>query len=183
MNLVDSLVYQYRRLRYRSKPAPKIRVYARRSVPAWVVRVLAAAATASCVVLAGSRSPMPTGLVIALAAGMVLWMLARPGYEVAVTSVLMAGLLLFSSVSFNPLIGWILVAAYFCVRLSMVSCLVKWTSIVELRAILTWRDAVVAALTALIGCASVLPGVGVWAVVLGAAGLLGVAMMIYTRTG
>ena len=178
MRFVDSVVYQYRRWRYRPKPVPRIRVTTRRSIPAWAVRILAAVSAFLCVALPGIGSPVPTELVIALGSGLATWMLARPGYEVALTSILMAGLLLFSSSAFHPLTWWILAAAYFSLRGSMVSYLVNWTSKVELRVILTWRDAVIAGVTALIGCAGFLPGSGWWTVLLGAFGLLIVAVFL-----
>lgn len=177
MRFIDGLVYQYRRLRYHGKPTPKIRVYARPSVPAWVVRILAGVAASLCVGLPGSGSPVPYVLVTILAAGMGTWMLIRPGYEVSITSILLAALLLFSSSHpvFDPLTWWILLVAYLSLRLAMVSCLLTWTSRVEFRAILTWRDAVLAALSVLIGCAALIPGMNWWAVALGIVGLVGVA--------
>jgi len=183
MRFADTIVYQYRRWRYRSKPTPKIQVFARRSIPAWAVRVLAGMASSACVVLAALHSPMPIGLVIALASGLGIWMLVRPGYEAAMTSIFMAGLLLFGSAHphVDPLIGWIIAAAYLSLRFAMVSCLLTWTSTVELRAIFTWRDAVVAGLTALIGCTALLPGSGWWAVVLGSLGLLVVSLVILPK--
>ena len=183
MRFADTIVYQYRRWRYRGKPTPTIQVYARRSVPAWIVRVLAGVNTSACVVLAGLHSPMPIGLAIALASGLGIWMLVRPGYEAAMTSILMAGLLLFGSTysHVDPLTGWILAAAYLSLRLAMVSSLLTWTSTVELRAIFTWRDAVVAGLTTLIGCTVLLPGSGWWAIVLGALGLLVVSLVILPK--
>ena len=180
MRFVDSVVYQYRRWRYRPKPVPRIRVTTHRSIPAWAVRILSAVCACLCVVLPGIGSPMPTELAIALGSGLAVWMLVRPGYEVALTSILMAGLLLFSSSAFHPLTWWILAAAYLALRGSMVSYLVNWTSTVELRVILTWRDALIAGVTVLIGCTALLPGSGWWTVLLGAVGLLAVAMFLVT---
>jgi len=184
MRFADTIVYQYRRWRYRGKPTPKIQVYARRSIPAWAVRVLAGMAASACVVLAALHSPMPVTLAIALASGLGIGMLARPGYEVAMTSIFMAGLLLFGSSHphVDPLIGWIIAAAYLTLRLAMVSCLLTWTSTIELRAIFTWRDAVIAGLTGLIGCTALLPGSGWWAVVLGSLGLVVVSLVILPKT-
>jgi len=123
---------------------------------------------------------MPGGLAIPLATGLAIWMLIRPGYEVGLTAILLAGLLLFGSshVLFDPLVWWILWAAYLCLRLSMVSCLVNWTSWVELRAILTWRDAVIVGLTVMIGCSHLIPGSGVWPQLLGIAGILLAAIIL-----
>lgn len=180
MRFIDTLVYQYRRWRYRSKPTPRIRVHARRSVPGWVVRILAALCSSVCVGLAAGHSPMPVGLIVALGVGLGLWMLVRPGYEVAMMSILMTGLLLIGSSHphFDPIVSWICVASYLSLRLSMVSCLVTWMSWVELRALFTWRDACVAGLSVLIGCVALIPGLGRPAVVVGVVGILVVAVAL-----
>jgi len=165
----ENLTYQYRRLRYRELPLPPIDVAAGHTLPGWVVRVAAAAAVGASVGLAGGLTSLAVVAEVVIVAAFVVWALVHPNYATAFAAFAMDAVFLLASprAPFNPGAVWVIGVGYLALRLLMAAGLVSWKAKVAPGCLLGWRDAVVLGLTALIGLAALLPGVGVWAVVIG----------------
>jgi len=175
----NPMVYSYRRWRYKAKPLPVISVEARPLCPGWLIRLVAAACTGTCVGLAANPT-LPSPLMWTLVTASCAWMLVYPGSGAAMTTLLFAGLalLLAPHAPFNPAAPWILLTGYLSLRWSMVCALIGWKGKAEVRALLTWPDAVILALTVLFGCAVLVPGSGDWVAVTGTVALLAIAAIL-----
>lgn len=178
--MIDSLVYYYRSWRYRTKPAPRIDVTARFLVPAQVVRMVCAFCMGACTGLAADCAGAPAGMAWTVVAVLCAWALVAPCYQGSMVAIAVAAIfLLFSpGAPFNPSTPWIVLTGYVSLRLSLACALLPWNGKAELRALLTHRDLVVLALTAVIGCAVLLPGSGSWVVLLGTTALILLAVVI-----
>jgi|GEM_PF-3713289 len=184
MTLADTLVYYYRRWRYRDKPLPKIDVPLRRTLPGWLLRLAAAALAMATPALAGYRSFLPIPVTAILIGLVGVWMLLRPGYAAATTSIGVAGvfLLISEGAPFQSVTPWVVAAAYLTLRLAMVAALLPWRSKAEIGALGTWRDLVVLGLSGLVGAVILLPGRPVgWVAVVGTAALLATGLILAGR--
>jgi len=184
MNLIRTLVYRYRRLYYREKPLPKIDVRAGWVVAAWFVRLMAAVLVGVCSGLAASRTGLPWQVDAILIGGLGLWMLIRPGYEVALTAMCLAGglLLIARRGDVGVFAGGVVLAGYLALRLAMMASLLPGRASVALAAVVTWRDAVIVAATGVIWAAAALPGAGRWAVVVGLVAIVVAALVASALT-
>lgn len=184
MNLIERLVYYYRRWRYREKPIPRISVTAGPTVPAAIVRLAAVLAAVVCVALAGNFVAWPGVMVTVLTVAIGLWMLLRPGFEVACVAICLAGICLTvsSRTSLQVSVPVIVVTGYLALRLSMLAALTHRRGRVCVAVILNWRDAAILGLTALVGAATYLPGRGSWLVLAGAVAVVVVALVVSRRT-
>jgi len=183
MTPIDALVYRYRLWHYREKPLPRIGLTAGAMLPAWLVRLVAAAAGCCALGVAGLGSPLPPALTIVLMVASAVWTMVRPGHAAALTTVVVAALI----VAVTP--GGIgagslavMAAGYVAWRLSMAADLVSIGARMAVKALLTWRDAVVLLAACLIGLAARLPGAGPVAVVLGALALTGAGVLIWAAS-
>ena len=182
MNLIRSLVYHYRRWRYREKPLPRIDVKAGWTVPAWVIRVVAAVCISICSGLATSRTALPWQVAWPIIAALGAWTLIRPGYEVAVTGICLAGgFLLIAHGGFDVAAPWIILAGYLALRLIMAAALVSWRATVAVAAVITWRDGVITAVTSALGALALLPGGGTWGVIIGLVAVVALALALLTQ--
>jgi len=169
MNIYDSLAYSLRRWRYKERPMPRIETNAGFMLPGALVRLVGVAAVGACVGLGASATHMAVVAIALLVVLVSAWGLLRPGFEVGIATIGAAGFFLAISPSapFNPVTPWVILAGYLGLRLMMASQLVTWKAKVAPVVLLNWRDALITGATAAIGLAIRLPGVGVWAVVVG----------------
>jgi len=184
MNLIRALVYRYRRLRYRERPLPRIDVQAGWLVAAWIVRLVAAVLIGMCSGLAASRTVLPWQVDTFLIAALGLWTLIRPGYEVALTTICLAGglLLIANHGDVGAFAGGIVLAGYLALRLAMIAALLPWRASVAPAAVITWRDGVIVAVTGVIWAVAALPGAGRWPVVVGLIAIVVVALVTSALT-
>ena len=177
---IDDLVYQYRRLAYRAKPVPRIRVPLPGTLPAWLVRVAAALCTAGAVVLAGYQG-LTWSVLLALTGVLALWIMVRPGYQAGLTTAGLAGVLVVTMPAPTPPVALVIAsAAYLGFRFTLVAGLLSWWGRAHWSALLGWRDAVILAATAVLATTTTLPTTW-WTPILGAAGLIAVAL-VWRRT-
>lgn len=177
--MIDRIVYYWRAWRYREAPLPRIGVRAGLMVPAWLLRLVVAAIVGGCLATTlGRTGATPTAVAIVTIAGFAVT-LARTNYAVALGAVILSALFVLASrqAPFDPATVWVAVAAYVGLRLSLAAALLPWTGRAELRALLTWRDAVIVVLTIAVQFARLLPGGGVLAAIIGTAGLVILAIV------
>jgi hypothetical protein len=184
MNPVDQMIGRYRRLRYHERPLPVIGLATRACAPSWLIRCLAALFHAAAIWLAASRGVLPIGVPLVGIGVVVVWSLVRPWYAVSVLTIGMAAFLLWLSPGAVADLATVMIAvlAYLGWRLTMAAALLPWRGRAEWRTLLTWRDAVVAALSLVVAGAAFLPGSAHWViVVIGIVGLLGLAAVFHLR--
>jgi len=180
MTLIDHLTYSYRRVRYREQPLPRIGVHPGFTIPGAVVRLLAVASVGLCLGLACSAVSFPLTPEVILIVAFCVWGLVRPSFGVAIAALGVAAffLLISNGAPFNHHAPWIIMTGYLALRLTMAAALISWRMKVAPSAVLTWRDAVVAGLTALVGLAMAVPGLGIWAAVIGLIMVIVVALLL-----
>jgi len=179
MSLTNTLVYQYRRWRYRERPQPRIKLRLPWSVPGWTVRIGAAACSGGCLVIAAAGTAFPPALVTVITTAIVVLTLVIPRYQTALTTICLAAVAVLYSpgAPFDPVIGWVVLTGYLGLRLTMAAQLLPWRGRAQLATLLGWRDLVVMGLTLVVAAASGLPaGHLTWTVIIGAIGLLGVVI-------
>ena len=159
MSMIGTFVYRYRLLHYRQKPLPRIEIRSGAMVPGWAVRAVAALLAALCPFLAAAHTFWAPLFVVIVALATGIAMLAKPRYHVALLAIIAAAfLLLFSSrTPFDPNTPWIALSGYLSLRLSLAAALIPPSGKAEIKALLTWRDLLVTALTLLAGAATLLP--------------------------
>jgi len=179
VNVIEMVVYRYRQWRYREPPLPRIGTPMRWSLPAWIVRVLAAVVVGLGVGVSAGLADAPWQLTGVLVLGLGLWGLVWPGFGPGLAAIGGIGLmLLFSPGVVGVGVGVVVALGYLGLRLQMIAGLTAWHGRVALGALLTWRDAVVLGVTLLIGLAVLLPGGGPVPVIVGAAALVAAALVV-----
>jgi hypothetical protein len=175
------------RRRRADRPLPTVRVEHGRSVPAGVLRLAAAAAVPALLLLAGLRTGLMSEVVLVVAGAFGVWAAWRPGPAAPHLAVLLAGLSLLAtgSASLDPVLLWLVPAAYATVRLGWWAEVARPRARVELDVLRrgAGRDLVVLAVTAVLGGAGWLAaGAAVGGLVLlGGAALLALAWSLLPR--
>lgn len=174
------------RLRREDRPLPWVKVEHGPAVPGWTLRAVFVLAVPALVLLAASRTAVPTGLVATIVAGLAAWALLRPGAGTAHGAVVAAALLLTGAPApFDPAALWLAVLGYAVVRLGWWASHTGLRARVELAALgrAASRDAVVAVATIAVGMlAWAVAGRPVAALVaLGTAALAAVAWLTLRR--
>lgn len=178
----DTVVYWYRRWRYRPVPIPRLGVDLPGLLPAWVVHLLAVACLVTLVAWPGVRTAVPGSIGLTLAGLVGLAATWRPGAAPTVAGVSLAGLFLLGSPAapFDPIVFGLAGLAYAGYRLSLVAALLPWRGRVQWSVLTRWFDGAVLATTAAVaGLALVLTGRGpAWLALPGVVGLIGLAGLI-----
>ena len=181
MTIYEGLAYSIRQSRYKENPLPDIETSAGALIPGALVRLVGVAAVGACIGLATlATGKIPVIGIDFFVAIICIWALIHPCYEAGATAIGAAAfcLLISPGAPFNPLAPWIILTGYLGLRLMMTCHLIAWKSKVAPVVLLNWRDAVIAVVTAAIGLVIMLPGGGVWAVVLGLVTVLVLAGVI-----
>lgn len=177
--MIDKIVYYWRAWHYREAPLPGIGVRAGVMVPAWLVKVVVAAIVGACLGLTlGRAGATPTAVALVAAAGCVI-ALVRTNYVVVLGAIALSAIFVLASrhAPFDPVTVEVAVAGYIGLRLSLAAALLPWTGRAQLRVLLTWRDAVIVALTCAVQFAHLLPGGGAAAAIIGVVGIIVLAVV------